>query len=159
MDVRRGMVTEEVGRGDDTGESILSHGCGREVMPVAGGTACHHRAVAEALAQGRLPLTAVGCGLAALSNDTALPPRATVCEPSWLVSCAQGPTHRCGSHASAGKRKARMGTGNVRFFLRISPIFSICRMLISLVHFLCEAATRCIPHHRGHDLRASHALT
>src|SRR5437660_11848882 len=51
--------------------------------------------------------------------------------------------------------KARMGTGNVRVFLWVSRIFSICRMLISLVHFLCEAATRGIPHHRGHDLQTT----
>ena len=102
---------------------------------------------------------AVGPGLAAMPNDTTSPPRVTVCEPSWLVSCAQGPAHRCESHASAGEHKARMGTGNVRFFLRISTTFSICRMLISRVHCLCEAATRGIPHHKGHDLRASHALT
>jgi hypothetical protein len=110
-------------------------------------------------AQGRLPLTAVGCGLAALPNDTALPPRATVCEPAWLALCAPGPAHRRQRLAGAGEYKARMETGTVRFFLRINTIFSVCRMLISLVHFLCEAAPRCIPHHRGYGRCASNALT
>ena len=44
-------------RGDDAGEGILRHGCGREVMPVSGGTACHHSAVAQALVQGAYPVT------------------------------------------------------------------------------------------------------
>jgi hypothetical protein len=44
-------------RGDDAVEGILRHGCGREAMPVPGGTACHHSAVAEALAQGAYAVT------------------------------------------------------------------------------------------------------
>ena len=36
--------------------------------------------------------------------------------------------------------KARMDTYTVRFFLWMSTIFSICRLWLSLVHFLGEAA-------------------
>ena len=49
-------------RGTEAVEGILREGCGREAMPVPGGTACPHSAVAEALAQGRFPLTAVAAG-------------------------------------------------------------------------------------------------
>ena len=44
-------------RGDDAVEDILRHGCGREAMPVPGGTACDHSAVAEALVQGAYAVT------------------------------------------------------------------------------------------------------
>jgi hypothetical protein len=51
-----------------------------------------------------------------------------------------------------------METNNVRFFLWMSTIFSICRMLIALVHFLCEAATRRMAHCVGSRLYASHGF-
>jgi hypothetical protein len=81
-----------------------------------------------------------------MSNDTVSQPRATVCESLELASWAPGPAYHRKSHAGAGEQQARLGTGNIRFFLRISAIFSICRMLISLVHFLCETATRRMAH-------------
>jgi hypothetical protein len=52
-----------------------------------------------------------------------------------------------------------MGTSNVRFFLPMRTIFSICRMLIALVHFLYEAAARYISYYLGHGLHASNALS
>src|SRR4029450_9294120 len=52
-----------------------------------------------------------------------------------------------------------MGIGTICFFLWIRTIFSICRMVISLVHFPCEAATRRIAPSMGHGLHASHALS
>ena len=62
--------------------------------------------------QRRLPLRAVAAGgrrrLAAMPNDTASQPRATVGEPAGLASCAQGRVHRCESHIGAGAHKARM---------------------------------------------------
>jgi len=52
-----------------------------------------------------------------------------------------------------------METKNVRFFLWISTIFSICRMLLSLVHFLCEAATRRMTYRLGSCLAVSHVFS
>jgi hypothetical protein len=62
MGVRRGTLRAGMERGTEAVEGILREGCGREAMPVPGGTACPHSAVAEALAQGRFPLTAVAAG-------------------------------------------------------------------------------------------------
>jgi hypothetical protein len=53
----RGHAEGRHGGGDDAVEGILLHGCGREAMPVPGGPACHHSAVAEALAQGAYAVT------------------------------------------------------------------------------------------------------
>ena len=105
------------------------------------------------------PLTGVaagGRGVPTMPNDTASQPKATVGEPAGLASCAQGPAHNHESHAGASEYKVRKAS-TVRFFLWIIPIFSICRMLMALVHFLCEAAPRCLPHHRGHGLHAAKA--
>ena len=52
IEVMVGKLREGMGREPHAGEGMLRHGCGREAMPVPGGTACHHSAVAEALAQG-----------------------------------------------------------------------------------------------------------
>ena len=70
----KGTLREGMERGDDAVEGSLRHGCGREAMPVPGGTACHHSAVAEALAQGCRPCNAVGLSAAwRLSQYNAIP--------------------------------------------------------------------------------------
>jgi hypothetical protein len=138
---------------------------------VPGGRHTRHGAVAQALDLLCLRLTAVpavagrrltpsvGCGLAAMPNDTASQPIETVSEPSWLASWAWGPAQCRESHAGAGEHKALMGSSNIRFFLSMRTIFSICRMLIALVHFFYEAAARYISHHMGHGLHAFNALS
>ena len=116
MGVRRGTLRAGMERGTEAVEGILREGCGREAMPVPGGT--RHRLTA--LAQGHVPLTAVAAGgrrrLAAMPNDTASQPRATVGEPAGLASCAQGPAHNHESHAGAGEYKVRKAS-TVRFLL------------------------------------------
>ena len=58
MDVIMGTLRVGMGCGTEAEEGMLREGWGR----VPGGTACPHSAVAEALAQGRFPLTAVAAG-------------------------------------------------------------------------------------------------
>ena len=54
MGVIRGTLRAGVERGTEAVEGILREGCGREAMPVPGGTACPHSAGAGALPWGVL---------------------------------------------------------------------------------------------------------
>ena len=148
-------------RGDDAMAGVQSHGCCRGDAGVRG-----YRTPSWRRRRGVGALTSEGGS--GRRQDVDWPPCPTTRRHSREQPCAsryelasydQGPAYRRESHADAGEHKARMETSNVRFFLWISTIFSVCRMLISLVHFLCEAATRRMAHRLGYRLHASYAFS
>jgi hypothetical protein len=71
MYVMVGKLREDMERGDNAGEGILRHGCGRGVMPVPGGPYDRQRAIAVTLME--------GCG-----RRTPLAPRSVQGVP-WLL--------------------------------------------------------------------------
>ena len=77
MGVRRGTLRAGMERGTEAVEGILREGCGREAMPVPGGTACPHSASRSAGA-GALPSD----GGSGRRDDVGWPPCPTTRRPS-----------------------------------------------------------------------------